>query len=710
MATTTTTSTIRRTQRSISDPHLPAGRLSICEGSNLPASQMRHHRRSVDRVWPPALEIRIARLSIDEGSTENRPHIIPVPPPINYNRFPGLQMNHSEPLSSTVIESDEEAEAEADDTEDTPQAPLTSLPRPLKPRMPSMLPPHLQRMSSMHDPELVGGFYRLDEQQQQNYQQGRYPHIHVEYGGQHQPRRLSKVYKESFEFNDTRNQPDSLSPTHPQQQQQQQQQRQNAVVEQHQGDGDGSGDHMPKFFQSNNMASPHTLRPIPIRLASTPIVSKSKDMSEFGDDLFLQSTFESYDREGNTTFRRPSLARLRSPGARHHQRSDWKASQSHLNMEAALPRTGAVGDHLKTKLHAYALPTRPINMAWPQTLVTVARPPSRRRGPLSPSSSAASSPCAVSRSGSPSNNVTRVPLSESSFNIQTNRQSNSRPSSQLGSKPNSRPSSRPSSRLGQPQSPVVEKALSPGLLQECNGNYMDQVEMDWTGVVHRGPEIRVKSPGSKAQSGINNSARSSRQPHRRRRRHRHHQRQQQQHGRHDNADNDGYDRLFEPVPTATTSSLLISDSWLTNDYDRWKSPTLSALASDTSSRGSSPRAISPMWHAGGQQTTGRRRRGHSRHLEALPPVDTEPLRSEIVSIEAHDEISLQDIWRMEDEERQDRLKGVGGSGLGSRGLASGEGQAGWFRTMEDHDGSMKGEAHAHAEARLIQEVLHPSHV
>ncbi|GJJ70757.1 hypothetical protein EMPS_03107 [Entomortierella parvispora] len=44
-----------------------------------PSLFVRHHRRSVDRVWPPALEVRIARLSIDEGSSR-RASIIPVPP------------------------------------------------------------------------------------------------------------------------------------------------------------------------------------------------------------------------------------------------------------------------------------------------------------------------------------------------------------------------------------------------------------------------------------------------------------------------------------------------------------------------------------------------------------------------------------------------------------------------------------------------------
>ncbi|KAG0094543.1 hypothetical protein BGZ93_007088 [Podila epicladia] len=50
-----------------------------------PTIPQRHHRRSMGRVWPPALEVRLARLSIDEGSSVMTPHmIIPVPPPVGY--------------------------------------------------------------------------------------------------------------------------------------------------------------------------------------------------------------------------------------------------------------------------------------------------------------------------------------------------------------------------------------------------------------------------------------------------------------------------------------------------------------------------------------------------------------------------------------------------------------------------------------------------
>lgn len=54
-----------------------------------PAKTMRHHRRSCDRVWPPALEIRLARLSMDDGPDlgSSNTHIIPLPPPLSYSTY-----------------------------------------------------------------------------------------------------------------------------------------------------------------------------------------------------------------------------------------------------------------------------------------------------------------------------------------------------------------------------------------------------------------------------------------------------------------------------------------------------------------------------------------------------------------------------------------------------------------------------------------------
>lgn len=70
---------------------------------------------------------------------------------------------------------------------------------------------------------------------------------------------------------------------------------------------------------------------------------------------------------------------------------------------------------------------------------------------------------------------------------------------------------------------------------------------------------------------------------------------------------------------------------------------------------------------------------------------------EIPLIETRDEVPLQDIWRMEDEERKDRLNGVEATAD-----VGGEIKGG---SIEEHIAHMKGEQHAHEEARLIQEAI-----
>ncbi|KAG0297457.1 hypothetical protein BGZ96_006413 [Linnemannia gamsii] len=130
---------------------------------------------------------------------------------------------------------------------------------------------------------------------------------------------------------------------------------------------------------------------------------------------------------------------------------------------------------------------------------------------------------------------------------------------------------------------------------------------------------------------------------------------------------------------------------MSNDQDRWKSPTLSALASRSSSRGPSPRPLSP-------SPTSQR----SAMVMAMSgSAAVEDMSVEIPLIETRDEVPLQDIWRMEDEERKDRLNGVemtttNGDDYG--GTTGGE-------SIEEHIAHMKGEQHAHEEARLIQEAI-----
>ncbi|KAG0215131.1 hypothetical protein BGX28_000836 [Mortierella sp. GBA30] len=163
----------------------------------------------------------------------------------------------------------------------------------------------------------------------------------------------------------------------------------------------------------------------------------------------------------------------------------------------------------------------------------------------------------------------------------------------------------------------------------------------------------------------------------------------------------GFSRTREEEMNMAESPMSVD--MIPNDQDQWRSPTLSALASQTSSRGpSSPwmeTSSAGVFAAPRMKSSGRQ---HHRHLASQQQVD---MAVEISLIEAHDEIPLQDIWRMEDEERKDRLNGENEEGASlepSVALSNG-------RTVEEHIAHMKGEQHAREEARLIQEVLRADH-
>jgi hypothetical protein len=147
-----------------------------------------------------------------------------------------------------------------------------------------------------------------------------------------------------------------------------------------------------------------------------------------------------------------------------------------------------------------------------------------------------------------------------------------------------------------------------------------------------------------------------------------------------------YDRLTPSSP------LLISA--MSKDQNRWKSPTLSALASPSSSRGPSPRALSPSLLSHRSQIATTTPSRHSdmsrRHISQSTAIND--MRVDIPLIETRDEVPLQDIWRMEDEERKDRLNGAYGEAMSDG-------------SIEGHIRNMKGEQHAHEEARLIQDAI-----
>ncbi|KAG0334997.1 hypothetical protein BG000_007866 [Podila horticola] len=169
-------------------------------------------------------------------------------------------------------------------------------------------------------------------------------------------------------------------------------------------------------------------------------------------------------------------------------------------------------------------------------------------------------------------------------------------------------------------------------------------------------------------------------------------------------------RPRSPVPAMMDMMALMEE-----EQDRWKSPTLSALASQSSSLTSSPRVRSPtrvdspstlMARLRRQRQLQRPRRGQRGTGAGTGGVNLEML--EIPLIEARDEVSLQDIWRMEDEERQDRmLEDDGDAGDENRDPHGNQKDILEAMSSSDMGGAhlRKGEHHAHEEARLIQQAL-----
>ncbi|KAF9391256.1 hypothetical protein CPB97_007062 [Podila verticillata] len=165
-------------------------------------------------------------------------------------------------------------------------------------------------------------------------------------------------------------------------------------------------------------------------------------------------------------------------------------------------------------------------------------------------------------------------------------------------------------------------------------------------------------------------------------------------------------RPRSPVPAVMDMMTLMDD-----EQDRWKSPTLSALASRSSSLTSSPGTKSPSGVDSLPSTLvarlhrqRRRQMQHTRHGHGGTG-GVNPELSEVPLIEARGEVSLQEIWRMEDEERLDRM-------LNDAGDENKDPHGNQENILETASSDMagsghlrKGEQHAHEEARLIQQVI-----
>ncbi|KAF9932898.1 hypothetical protein FBU30_007057 [Linnemannia zychae] len=142
---------------------------------------VRHHRRSVDRVLPPALEIAMARLSVDDRDSRNA-HIVPAPPspPLRMGR-PEFCRGFSQESPNNMHDNDNGLEAIIEGTsstytKDNRLGKLGSSTE--KDTEPQQSRPHRYRSQSMFLPQTPSSLFQIDQQHQQHYHQ---PNIDVQY-------------------------------------------------------------------------------------------------------------------------------------------------------------------------------------------------------------------------------------------------------------------------------------------------------------------------------------------------------------------------------------------------------------------------------------------------------------------------------------------------------------------------------------------------
>ncbi|KAF9428335.1 hypothetical protein BGZ94_002770, partial [Podila epigama] len=559
---------------------------------------LRHHRRSIDRVWPPALEVKLARLSIDDNASASSPHmIIPVPPPVGYEVSEGMTEFSDKDMDETLRKSSQNA---------------------------------------MASPTVL----ELDAQHQQHYRQlGEHSRLKVHYSPNHLPHAFQHHHHQ-YQYpsqNELQQSHLLLDSQHPLE----------TVNEAKTGTLDETDDpHSTAASHGHHMHHPHHL------LAKQPFYMASPmmmDTNEFGQDLFHDKTaFSSHPRrssERHAAVPRPE----RRPGVytNEEHKTDGEDEEDEEDEEEVVVDIDIENEHVGNK-DIFKHGSDAAAPAESSTMAHAHLPVSRKGGPPFGSSAATKD----SRAHSPLRKIS----------------SRSHSTSRSRSRSRSRSQSR---------TPLQERSLNLPLQHSVPV----RTDIDIGHMTHEHTTNK-----SQATMGIENS------------------------------------RPASPVP-AMMDMLTLMD----NDQDRWKSPTLSALASKSSSLASSPRVRSPLGketaetlpssevdslvsRLNRQRMRALQRERHLLHHSGdmrgsffsghVPSIDMDAEQMAIPLIESRDEISLQDIWRMEDDERKDRLQGEEEEDKPSGAHAS-------SITAHGHgaDHLRKGEQHAHEEARLIQEVI-----
>ncbi|KAI7825270.1 hypothetical protein BC939DRAFT_502213 [Gamsiella multidivaricata] len=538
---------------------------------------MRHHRRSVDRVWPPALEVRLARLSMDEGSSLGATHIIPPPPPVSLRqedeeRDQDVPVDHHrlEPIQEGVgavgggisevqgrLGIMRAAAAAATVAASAPASPAerrrNSVLGPLSPSFSFQMEKHLQRLHA--DP----------------------PQIDVQY------RKPCKADSPLSGCNYT-------------------------VFDVHGLDG-GRRTTRHQSLSSPSIQTVGGKTEVTAQ-ASLTMVTKDEgnercdegffghpESSQFQKQLEFLATTGDLPQLTMPSLMKPRMCQHAADGDRGRQgdcndRNEFDSTEQKTNEEQQLS-----GPEVFVSLG----PPLPYTSSRPSISPS-------RKNPLSAATSRASSR-ASSRATSPS----RLPSSGAH--------------------------------------PIFQQS----------GYDVQQIQ----------PGLTLERSNKSAQAG--------------------------------QLDNDN-DNDFTQVPEISRMCLIDSpvvvsltpDYAILGDHDRWRSPTLSALASPRSnSRGVSPRRSSP------PSDLSQINRMRRQSLNARQGQEELKMAINIPVIETHDEIPLQEIWRTEDEERQDRINEA--QGESSTGAGTGAGTGGG--SVEEHVARMKGEQHAREEAKLIREAI-----
>ncbi|KAF9913437.1 hypothetical protein BX616_010033 [Lobosporangium transversale] len=584
-------------ERSRSDPHESTlDKLDDCP----PALSKRHHHRSVDRIWPPALEVKLARLSMDEGPCIG-PHIIPPPPPVPFHT-PSSELER-DAYTDSRLEPIQEGQAIS-----TTISPLHTSSGLGAPAMSSGSTTFLsdKRRNSILGPLSPSSTFQMDRHLFHQYTHP--PHIDVQY------RKRCK----------------SMSPRGDK--------RFNIILYNDHGEKSMVGSqHIPMF-------SP------PLRNIRTSVTTP-EEPTKYGEDLFHRSTSE-FQEHLEYLVKTRAPPQLTMPRPQSYQHAEESCEKGHCGREVKEHRMDQVRqkhDRVKDVDGENGLNQSPLEHI--PSCNRSSQPPvsPMRKNPLS----AASTPSSRtnSRQSSPTRLCSRQSLQRSNHDVQLD------------------------------HSLAIQQQLQPEVhTTETDGWKMSPTFMD-------NPERRRYSLVADDQEGHNDFIQGA------------------------------YERMSKP------SSPNILDISIPNDQDHWRSPTLSTLGSQPTSRARSPSSPRLRPTAPSGLSTGttiamamstRRSRppgvglARSRHQALFRETEDElamvaveqaeeeteiDMRVEIPLIEAHDEISLQDIWQMEDEERNDRMKGEGND--------SSTGQ----KCDTIHVSLMKGEEHAHEEARLIQDIL-----